>query len=302
MEEKYLIWHIEGGLGKHVAATALTNDIKKSYPKRKFILVCGFPELFLNDSNIDRVYLAGSCPYFYETYIENKDVIIFKQEPYNQTGHIVGKKHLIENWCDLLNIKYNNQKPYFHTNYAQQQLFTKWIRPKPILLLQTTGGSVQPPNNQLSPISYEWTRDLPIELSQSLVKKYHSKYHIIHITKPGGYILENVERIDQQIPLINLFSLVATSQYRIFIDSSLQHIAASMNLPSIVFWIGTTPKLFGYEIHKNIKAKLPKKSNQLLNSYIYDYQFENNTYECPYLNTNEIFNIKEILKELDTLF
>jgi len=299
MEEKYVIWHIQGGLGKNIAATALTKDIKQQYLDRKFILVCSFPEVFLNDPNIDKVYALGNHPYFYETYIENKDVIIFKHEPYDQTGHITKQKHLIENWCDLLNIKYTKQQPYFPINYPQNKLSLKWGRPKPILLLQTTGG---PFTTDIEPTPYEWARDLPIELAQTLVNKYHQKYHVIQITRQGGYSLENVERMDAPMSNMELFSLIGASNQRIFIDSCLHHAAAALRFPSVVFWVGTSPKVFGYDLHKNITSKLPKHANQLINSYIFDYQFTNNNHECPYLNINEMFDIEKILKELDTLF
>jgi len=299
MGEKYVIWHVQGGLGKNIAASSLTKDIKQKHKDRKFILVCSFPEVFLNDPNIDKVYQIGNHPYFYENYIENKDVIIFKHEPYDQTGHITRQKHLIENWCDLLDIKYTNQQPFFPINYPQNKLSLQWIRQKPILLLHTTGG---PFITQEKPTPYEWTRDLPIELAQALVDKYSSKYHIIQISKQGGYGLQNVERIDTPMPNMELFSLVGASQQRIFIDSCLQHVASALKLPSIVFWVGTSPKVFGYNLHKNITAKLPKHANQLINSYTFDYQFSNNNHECPYLNVNEMFNIEKILKNLDTIF
>jgi ADP-heptose:LPS heptosyltransferase len=299
MGEKYVIWHVQGGLGKNIAASSLTKDIKQKHKDRKFILVCSFPEVFLNDPNIDKVYQIGNHPYFYENYIENKDVIIFKHEPYDQTGHITRQKHLIENWCDLLDIKYTNQQPFFPINYPQNKLSLQWVRPKPILLLHTTGG---PFITQEKPTPYEWTRDLPIELAQALVDKYSSKYHIIQISKQGGYGLQNVERIDTPMSNMELFSLVGASQQRIFIDSCLQHVASALKLPSIVFWVGTSPKVFGYNLHKNITAKLPKHANQLINSYTFDYQFSNNNHECPYLNVNEMFNIEKILKNLDTIF
>ena len=55
MEEKYIVWHIEGGLGKNVAATSLMKTLKERYPNRKLIVVATYPEIFLNNSNIDRV-------------------------------------------------------------------------------------------------------------------------------------------------------------------------------------------------------------------------------------------------------
>ena len=87
-QEKYIIWHVQGGLGKNVAATALCKDIREQHKDRKFILVCSWPEVFLNNPYIDKVYNLGNLSHFYEKYIENKDVVIFKHEPYNQTGHI----------------------------------------------------------------------------------------------------------------------------------------------------------------------------------------------------------------------
>lgn len=302
MEEKYLIWHIQGGLGKNIAATALTKDIKKKYSDRKFILVCSYPSIFLNDPNIDKVYSIDNRPYFYENYIENKDSLLFQHEPYHQTGHITKQKHLIESWCELLFIEYKNQQPNLILNYAQSKLSLRWIREKPILLLQTTGGPAQPiPNVPPPPPNpYSWTRDIPIEVAQLIVNKYSSEYHIIQISKHDGYGLQGVERISQPLSNMELFSLLLASKKRILIDSALQHASVALNLPSIVFWIGTSPKLFGYDLHKNIVAKPPKRANQLINSSTFDYSFDYNTEECPYLNLDEMFDVKELIKELDT--
>jgi hypothetical protein len=297
MEEKYVIWHINGGLGKNIAATALIPDVKKKYSDRKLIMVVSWPEVFLNHPEIDRVYTLGNTPHFYETYIENKDVLIFMHEPYHQTGHITRKKHLLENWCDLLNINFNNQQPSIPINYAQNDLINFWARNKPTLLLQTTGGPSKNPH-QTKPNPYSWTRDIPPQLARAIVKKYSSQYHIMHITKPDGYTLEGVERIDQQLTNMELFSLVASSQKRILIDSALQHAAAAFQLSSSVIWVGTSPKVFGYNLHTNVQAKKPKIANQLLNSYTFDFQFSNNMQECPYMDINEMFNIEEVLNKL----
>ena len=97
---------------------------------------------------------------------------------------------------------------------------------------------------------------------------------------------------------MQLFSLLAISEKRVLIDSSLQHAAAAMNLPSSVFWIGTSPNNFGYKMHNNIVAKPTKRMNQLIGSYLFDYQFDNNEHECPYYDINEIFDVNNILKSI----
>lgn len=291
--EKYIVFHIQGGLGKNVAGTSLISSIKDKYPDRKLIMVTSYPEVFLNHPEIDRIFGIGNAPYFYEDYIENKDVIIFKHEPYNQTDHILKKKHLIHNWCDLLQLEYKNQYPVIIPNYPQKMLVGMWNRSKPIMVIQTGGGP-----KQGQKFSYSWTRDMPIEIAQEIVRNFSPQYHIIQITRPEGYNLENVERVDYDMSNMELFSLLVVSQKRVLIDSCLQHASAALNLPSTVLWIGTSPKVFGYNIHKNILAKLPNKANQLIGSYTFDYQFENNLHECPYIDIKDIFNINQILNSI----
>ena len=105
MQKKFAIFHIEGGLGKHVAATAVAKCIKNNHPDRHLIIVCAYPEIFLNLNWVDRVYRIGNTPYFYQDYIENSDFLIFKHEPYFTTEHINKTLPLIENWCKLYNLE-----------------------------------------------------------------------------------------------------------------------------------------------------------------------------------------------------
>ena len=72
MEKEYSIFHIEGGLGKHVLATAVAKCIKNNHPNRELIIVCAYPEVFLNLDYVDRVYRIGMTPYFYDDYIKDK--------------------------------------------------------------------------------------------------------------------------------------------------------------------------------------------------------------------------------------
>ena len=291
--EKYIIWHIQGGLGKNIAATALCNDLKQQYKDRKLIMMVSYPEAFLSNPVIDRVYALGNAPYFYQDYIEGKDIVLFRHEPYNQTAHVTKKQHLIHNWCDLLGIEYKNQQPVLFPNYPQRMTIGMWQRPKPIMVIQTGGGPMQGQR-----FSYSWTRDMPIEVAQEIINKYSQQYHIIQVTRPDGYQLQGVERVDGVLSNMELFSLLVTSQKRVLIDSCLQHAAAALKLQSTVLWVGTSPTVFGYSSHKNIIAKLPKKANQLIGSYLFDYQFENNMHECPYMDVKDMFNIEEIFKNI----
>ena len=292
MEEKYIVWHIEGGLGKNVAATALLSSLQETYSDRKIVVVASYPEVFLNHPAAYRVYKMGSTQYFYDDYIKNKDTLIFKHEPYFETQHILKNKHLVANWCKLTGIEYTFQIPVLNFNFVQQRNSIQWQREKPILVIQTNGGPLN------SALEYSWTRDIPFNMSNQIVNKYRETHHIIQICKPSSLKIEGAEIIDYQIQAMELFSLLAVSDKRVLIDSSLQHAAAAMNLKSTVFWIGTSAKNFGYSIHQNIEANPPTDTVKLVDSYLFDYSFEGITHECPYFSLEEMFDVPEIIKTI----
>ena len=292
-KDKYLIFHIQGGLGKHIAATSLLKDLSLKYLDRKIILVVGFPEVFLNNPYVYRVYVHGSTPYLYDDYVKEKDTLVFMHEPYHQSGHILKQKHLIENWCDLLNIQYTNQTPEIYVNYSQRKFTNKWVRNKPIMVIQTNGGPLD------YSTSYSWTRDIPYEVSLNLATNYSEFYHIIQVCTPNSEKLPNVEVIDYKLDNFELIALLINAEKRVLIDSSLQHAAAAFNLPSTVLWVGTSPKVFGYNIHANIEAKLPTEYSKLIDSYLFDYSFEGKHYECPFIEGDSIFEMGRIYRSLN---
>jgi len=289
----YSILHLEGGLGKHVAATAVAECIKKNHPDRKLIVVCAYPEVFLNLPFVHRVYRIGNTPYFYDDYIDNKDFLMFKHEPYFTTDHLKKAMPLTENWCKLYNLEYNGEKPSLIFNARQQEIaINKWRRDKPIIVMQTNGGPLQD-----QPYPYSWTRDMPRRVGQDLVYKLMNDFHIIQICRNEGQFLDGAEHVNVPLSNMELFGLLGMSTKRILIDSSLQHAAAAMNLPSTVLWVATSPTIFGYELHNNIIADFPRDQVKLPDSYIFDYNFNGETHECPLLDYN-IFNAEEILKTL----
>lgn len=294
MEKSYSIFQIEGGLGKHVAATAVAKAIKHNHPERQLIVVCAYPEMYLNLPFVDRVYRLGTTPYFYENYILDKDSLIFKHEPYFTTEHIYKQLPLIQNWIKLYGMEYSGEYPELVFNLRQKQIAeNKWYREKPIMLIQTNGGMIEGQE-----IPYSWTRDLPFNLAIDIAKHYTDKgYHVIQITRPGSPQIPNVEVLAEPLSNMELFSLLTVSKKRLFIDSCMQHAAAALNLKSTVLWIGTSPMVFGYDLHDNIAAEIPQ-GVKMPESYLFDYSFSGITYECPYIDQID-FDIPEIMESIN---
>ena len=292
-KKKYSLFHIEGGLGKHVAATAVAKTIKNNHPDRELVVVCAYPELFLDLEYVYKVYAHGITPYFYEDYIENADTLIFKHEPYFTTDHIYKKRKLVDSWSRLYGLEYNGEQPDLRFNIRNRQIARmSWVRNKPIMVLHTNGGPIHDQKYQ-----YVWTRDMPINVQHELVMRYSKDYHIIQICRDSSQVLNGVEAITDKIPNMTLFSLLLHSQKQVLIDSCLQHAAAALNKKSTVLWIGTSPTVFGYDIHDNIVADIPDRK-KLPDSYLLDYGFNGETHECPYY-TDSFFDINLICESID---
>jgi len=297
--KKYSIFHVQGGIGKHIAATAVARCIKNNYPERKLIIVCVYTDIFINLPYVDRVYQLGNTNYFYQNYIQDKDSLIFHHEPYFTTDHIHKKLPLIENWCNLYNLKFNKEKPDLKFNNLQKNISKEvWAKgKKPVMVIHTNGGMM---TTDARP--YSWTRDMPEDLAQRIVNHYKDKYHIYQVTKLNSPKLENATHIfatpEQSLSLMEFFSILLHSKKRVLIDSCMQHAAAALRLPSTVLWNGTSPKVFGYEMHDNICTSIPYDF-KLPGSYLFDFDFNGNEIEYPFGEREELFNFDQIIQSID---
>ena len=289
-----IIFQINGGIGKCILSTSMLPGIKSIYPNSQLIVMSGYPEVFLNNTLVDRSFAFGQAQYFYQDFIENKEFRVFAHDPYLQTEHLMQNEHLSHTWSRMfgLPIPEDIYPQLFLTDREKQFFSQKFISDKPILLLQTNGGAMQ------QELKYSWARDIPFDIAQLIVKNYSEQYHIFQVTRPDSQKLEGVEVIDRPLSNMELFAILAEAQKRVLIDSCLQHAAAAFKLPSTVLWIGTSPNVFGYNIHKNIIANPPNNNLKLIDSYMFDYALDGILHECPYIDSVEMFNMDDIFNNI----
>ena len=294
MAKKYSLFHVQGGFGKHIAATAVAKCIKNNHPSRELILTAVYTEIYQNLPFVDRVYQLGNTSYYYQTYVEDMDSLIFANEPYFTTDHVNKKLPLVQTWSKMYGLKYKGEMPRITFNHLQKKIakdfWTGRANGKPIMVIQTNGGLL----NEQRP--YLWARDMPIALAQKLVDHYEKDYHIFQITKPAGEVLDGVEVIKDPMSNMELVSVLLQSEKRILIDSCMQHAAAALKMPSVVLWNGTSPKVFGWDMHTNIQARKPAKF-KLPNSVFFDFDFIGVEAEYPYVDEDEeIFDFDKIIE------
>jgi hypothetical protein len=285
-----VIFFISGGLGKCIAATAVCSAIKKKYPESDLIVVSGYPETFLNNPNVKKSFGFGNASYFYEDYIENKEVIIFKHDPYDTTDYVKEDKHLIEIWCELYDLEYNGEFPEFFMTKREIDTFQRQVQSdKPIMLLQSNGGADA--NRK-----YSWARDLPFEVSMKVIEEFKSEFNIFHIKREDQLGFQNTIPLTASLRQILAVSLLSSK--RLVIDSFMQHALAALRMPSVACWVVNKPRVFGYDLHTHILANPYTIKPELRNSFLQKFNIGGEEIEFPYQNESQIFDVDAIISAL----
>lgn len=287
---KNIIFQINGGIGKCIAATAVCKSIKVKYNDYKLIVVSGYPEVFLGNPNVDRAYAFGQQAYFYKEYIENNEIIVFAHDPYLDAKHIKQQEHLIETWCRIYDLPIIQKEGELFLTQREINFYkSKYVSDKPILLLQTNGGAG-------GDLKYSWARDIPYNLVQKVIEEYRNQYNIVHIRRDDQLQYEGTFGVQDNFR--SLLVLISLSDKRLLMDSFAQHAAACFNKESVVLWIANSPKVFGYDLHKNIIANEETAIPELRNAYLSKYNISGDLLEFPYNNEEEIFNVEDVINSL----
>jgi hypothetical protein len=285
-----IIFQINGGLGKCIMATAVCTAIKKKYPESDLIVVSGYPDVFLNNKEVHRSFVFNGLSYFYEEYINNKDFLIFANDPYLETGHIRQDEHLLKTWCKMFDLKYAGEIPLINLTTREIKYFkNKFAFEKPIMLIQTNGGAQ-------TDHKYSWARDLPSTVVVKVIEHFKNDYTIIHIRREDQQSYNNTIPVTDSIRALSV--LLKMSTKRLLIDSFAQHAAAALELPATVCWVSNKPEVFGYDLHDNILANEFTTKPELRNAYLSKFNIAGELIEFPYNSEDEIFNTETIIKSL----
>lgn len=283
-----IIFQINGGLGKNVMATAICKAIKIKYPESKLIVITGYPDVYVNNPNVDRCIILHQAKYFYQDFIENKEILYLGQEPYLTTSYIKNESNLIEIWCNMYDLPIPKLCGEIYLSKREIDFYTrKYNFKKPVLALQTNGNS--------GDMLYNWSRDMPSYLVKKIINNHSKDFDIVHIKNENQMSYDGTFAFTDNIRAVSV--ILSISKKRLFMDSCCQHLASALDLKSNVFWIATNHKVFGYENNNNILANPETKKVTLSNSFLSKYELVANISEFPYYDESEIFN-EETLNSL----
>ena len=287
-----IIFQIDGGLGKHIMATAMVKVLRKRYKNAHIIISAAYPDVFLNNPHINECFNTNQMNGAYLKYVKDQDCKIFVADPYHHTSFITEKEHLYKTWCKIYGLNYNNEQPELFLTQPETDYFKPFYNvEKPIMVIQPNGG----PINQ--PFKYSWTRDIPESTVNEIIQHYKDSYSIVHIKREDQYTYpDTMQALDGFRSIAILLQL---SKKRLLIDSFGQHLAAALNLKSTVCWITTKPKIFGYKLHDNIQANPFTKEPQIQNTVYQPFDLSQDIHSIPYYNLDEVFDSNKIIESLN---
>ena len=296
----YNIFHVEGGIGRNLVASSMINSINEKYPANKTIVVCSYPEVFIHNPKIYRVFRAGLTPYFHDDYVKDKNSVILKGDPYNTTGYINRKEHISKSWCDIFNLNTCDPLPELYFNKMEKRdslLFKQNVSPeKPIILVQINGGMGYGKNH----VNLHWYRDVPPYYYQKIIDIFSDKFTFVQIKTENQIQLENV--YVPNLSLRELFAAFQAADGAICMDSMVQHAMAALKKQSLVCWIGNSPTVFGYEQHRNIISDF-KFEKEVLESYLEPYSIQAEGYQCPdNYDPATLFNLEQLIEEFKKIY
>lgn len=288
-----VIFHVEGGLGKHIMSTAILKVIKKKYPESKIKVVCAYPDVYKNNPLVESIVVNGQQGPFYKTHIKGKEnkIKLFYTDPYTHSDFILDQDHIYNIWAKQWGLNYDGETPQIYLTQSEIDYFKPFYETdKPILAIHPNGG----PDGLR--FNYSWTRDIPEPVVLKIIEEFKNTHTIVHIKR------DNQKKYPNTLHALDGFRSIAVllqlADKRLLIDSFAQHLAAAYRLKSTVCWSTTKPVVFGYEMHDNILA----------NDFTLPIDFPNNLYQpfnlaedvssCPYNKLEEVFNVDKIIKSL----
>ena len=290
---------VEGGIGKNVAFTAVLRCLSKSL-NQKISVVTGWPLVYHGNPYIEDVWQFGYTDHFYKTYFEdNTDTKLFKVEPYIHSDYIYKKRHIIDIWCELLGVEYDNELPELFLFQRELEVAKDFMekQEKPTLIAQFWGGPMVEPDQFEETLSKWQRRYIPHKIAQKIVDGLKDDYNIMLIAGKDQQFIKGVTPLVDQLRVV--MAAIKYADKLLLIDSFAQHVAAAFNKQATVLWGGTYPGCLGYSIHKNIMSDLcPDPHCHRPNSHLFDTLAGGILWSCPYDNVCTQYDPDEVIKIL----
>ncbi|MBI5873000.1 MAG: hypothetical protein HZB36_02520 [Candidatus Omnitrophica bacterium] len=290
---KNIIFVAEGGVGKVICSTAVIKRLAEEFPEKKIIVLTGYPDIFLYNPNVYKVFNFGNPLYFYDDYV-NSESFVIKVEPYTDYEYMFNVEHIIDTWCKMIGIERKGAMPeiFFLDNEmeAAKAYVDKITQQgkKKFIVMQWIGGIIPQNKDEMAlidAVSRMHRRSLSKSVAQKLANKLVSRDYVVGVIQHENFPdIQGTERLFfPNTPVRGIIALLKFAEGFIGIDSFLHHAATVFGLKGVVIWGGTNPKKLGYEYQRNLTKQACKTPFcHRPDSYVFDSTSIGSIWNCPF--------------------
>ena len=293
---------VRGGSGKNLMATVVVRNLRKAHPTVPITVVTGFPDVFKNNPNVNRILPFKNPANFYDDHIRDRRTQVISNDPYLSPDYIYREQHLVDVWCGLAGVPCDSHQPDIFLSKDELRDGEAFLNEanRPVLLMQITGGSdpkSKDPAAQREAEKRIFRRNLPVAVAQEVVNRLRGKYSIYLVKSPNQPDLEGARSVS--LPLRQCYALVPFAQRLLLIDSFMLHAARALGKQAVVVWGGTDPNVLGYAEHTNlVRSVCPQPFCHRPNTFLFDNDVEGVLWECPHDERCMAFAPEELIEAI----
>jgi len=307
-KEGNIILIIDGGIGDTICSSVMINSARNLNPNKNIVVRTFYPEIFVNNPDIDYLYSATNIDNFFEEWIKNeKDYkSILKKDIYNLPIYNLIKYPTSKIYCDLYGFPFKKDNPKIYLNNEEineAKRFCDSFDKEVVLIQPYAANHISNPSNQMTK-----NKDWFLDLWEELISKLADDYAIVQVGGKNEKELKGVSwSLVGSTSIRQTAALVHECKFFISIDSVIQHIGCAVNKKGIVLFGRSDPKTFGHNSNLNIYVE-GSCTNLFCGrpqSYFGDYCFENGMvkpWECKKRSCMKAITPELVVKKIKENF
>ena len=288
-EDDTIIIIQDGGIGDTICSTVMLKSAREVYKDKTIVLASFYPDVFLNNPNIDHLYATNSLNNMYEKWVKklrwNKSLL--KSDIYNGGVHKIFPGKLSEAICYYYKLPYQGDdiKVYLTEDEEKEAKIFLNSFPRDVILINVESARINYKPDFKITTNKDWYEDSWKELVSMLVKDFD----VVQIGGPCEKPIEGITtNLTGQTNIRQVMALIKHSLTTISIDSFIGHVSPAVGKSGVVLFGRSNPYIFGHETNVNIWVDNSCKLNDMFcgrpQSYWGDNKMIKGTtklWECP---------------------
>jgi ADP-heptose:LPS heptosyltransferase len=253
MNLPYLVIFTDFGMGDCLISTVAFRNLRKKYPDIPIISASVYPDIYLNNPNITKVYRLGEFTDLYEKWVKPAKYLeqIHNIKIYERPWQRLYDGPLSKLMCEMVDAPFDEDRLEVFLTQDEKDFGKDFVSSylKPVVLIQIE--SARPPLQGNKKMINE--KDMVGDFWEKLVSKINKDYDVIQVGCDQEKKIPGVKTyLLGKTTVRQTFSILNYCHTFIAIDSFISHAGPAVGKKGIVLFGRSKVKTLGHEINDNI--------------------------------------------------